>query len=58
VQGENGDGTRHGEPIMAIPAIRHRRLAPRRSGPADCVGQHEAGSINEDEGAALTPGFF
>jgi hypothetical protein len=43
---------------MAIPAVMDWRLAPRRPGPSDSRLQYEAGFINEEEGATLTPGFF
>jgi hypothetical protein len=56
--GGNGDGSDHGEPIMAIPAVMNRRVPPRRPGPADRGLQHKAGFINDDERTALTPGFF
>jgi hypothetical protein len=54
----NGDGPGDGEPIMAVPAVMHRRVPSRRPGPAHRWLQHKASFINEDEGTALTPGFF
>jgi hypothetical protein len=43
---------------MPLPATLDERLAPRRPGPLDCGLQHEAGSIQEDDGTTFTPGFF
>jgi hypothetical protein len=43
---------------MAVPAVMHRRVTSRCPSPADSGLQHKAGFINQDERAALTPGFF
>jgi hypothetical protein len=54
----NGDGPSYREPIMAIPAVMHRRVTPRGPRPAYGWLQHKAGFINQDKRTALTLGFF
>jgi hypothetical protein len=56
--GGNGDRTSHREAIVAIPTVMDGRVAPRRPRPADRGLEHEAGFIDENERASLTPGFF
>jgi hypothetical protein len=56
--GRDGDRTGHGEAIMPVPTRMHGRLAARGPGPADRGLQPAATLIDQDQGTALTPGFF
>jgi hypothetical protein len=55
-----GDGERsgHGEAIVAVPARVDGRFAPWCPGATHRRLEHEAGLIDQDQGAPVTPGFF
>ena len=58
LEGRHRGRTGHGEAIMAIPTIVDGGLALGYPRPAHGGLQHEAALIAQDNGAALTPGFF
>ena len=56
--GRDGDGAGDGQAVVTIPTIMDRCLALRCPRPAHRGLQHEAALINQNDRAALTPGFF
>jgi hypothetical protein len=56
--GGDGDRPAYGEAIVAVPTLRNWGLPLGCPSPAHCRLEHAAGLSNDDNGAALTLGFF
>ena len=58
LQGRHGDSTGDRETIVSVPTVMEGCVPLWCPGAPHRGWQHKAGLINQDEGAAFTPGFF
>ena len=58
LDGRDGHRSRDGEALMAVPTVMELGLPLGGPGAAHRGLEHEATLIDQDQGTALTPGFF